>query len=574
MINILKQYKSNIINFILSFLTIFSFSIYLKSSFYNIIIIVLFLGLLCFYNKTYKKYNKKIFTYSIFLSIIFSLILSVGSIVIDNLTIDNIGYLNIKNFIKIFIMFIGFAPFLYRLFYLLFCNINKINIIEKTRKDKIGYKTCLIIFLVIFCGWFILFLRFFPAIMTPDSHYVIHNAVNGILSDHHTFGHTWFFGAFYYLGKLIFSSVYGGIALYTIIQMIIMDLMFTYVISYFYNKKVNKYIIYLLVIFITLNPLFTHYSVTLWRDVLFGMSFLIIFITLYKYIINNYKTNLFDIISFTLSLIILLFFRNNGIFVLIFMTPFIVLIGNKKTYKTIYLITIIILYFIIKGPIFNYFNVEKGLEREAYSIPIQQISRVIASTKKISKKDYEVLDNLYDIDRAKESYNPVISDKMKETIDSNYLKENKKEFLNTWFNLLKKYPALYFEAYFTQTLGYWYPDVEYWATAGESVSIFDENIHTKPLLPKTISNLIDKTTSRKIPFSIFIWSIGLNFSLLVISTCLTIYKKGKNHILCYIPLYGLWLTMMIATPVYAELRYIFGLFACMPFLLFIPFLDD
>ena len=563
--------KKNILNLILAFFSTLSITLYFKTTFYNILIIFIFFGLLYFYNNQNKNIDKIANTYSIILSIFFGIILSVGNIVINNLTISDIGYLNINNFIKIIIMIIGFVPLLYKLFKLLFLNLNKINIIDKSRKDKINLKKFIIIFLIIFAGWFILFLRFFPSIMTPDSHYVIYNSINGILSDHHTFGHTWFFGAFYYLGKLIFSSVYGGIALYTIVQMIIMDLMFCYGLSYFYNLKVKKGIRYILVLFITLNPLFSHYSVTLWRDVLFGMSFFTIFICLYKYL--NNKIKIFDIIIFSISLLFLLFFRNNGIYVLIFMTPFIILIGNKKIFKSIYLVSIILMYFIIKGPIFNHFNIEKGLAREAYSIPIQQISRVIASNK-IDQESLDTLDDLYDVERAKKEYNPVISDKMKETINEDYLKENKDKFLGTWFKLLKKHPLLYFEAYFTQTLGYWYPDVEYWATAGESVSIFDEDIHTKPILPKSINNLIDKTTSRKIPFSIFIWSIGLNIAIFIITTFVTIYKKGLKYILCFVPLYALWFTMLIATPVYAELRYIFGLFCTIPFIIFTPYLKE
>jgi len=564
--------KTKIINVLFSFITTFSFSLFLQCTFYNILIILLFMGLIYFYIKTVKKYNKKIISYSKIISIIFSLFLSIGNIVSLNLSIDNIGFLNLLNVIKIIVMIIGFIPFIYRLFCIVFDNLDKINIIDKKRKEKISIKKIILIFLIIFLGWFILFLRFFPAIMTPDSHYVINNVINKILSDHHTFGHTWFFGLFFTIGKLIFKGVYGGIAFYTIIQMIFMDLMFTYAIIFLYNKNIKKYLLIILTIFISLNPLFSHYSVTLWRDVLFGMSFLTIFISLYKYITNKY--NIFDIIIFTISIMILLFFRNNGIYILIFMSPFIILIGNKKILKAAYFISIIVLYFLIKGPIFSYYNIEKGLEREAYSIPIQQISRVLASNKKVSKKDMEVLDALYDIKRAKENYDPIISDKMKETIDSKYLKENKKEFLNTWFNLLKKYPTIYFEAYFTQTLGYWYPDVKYWATAGESVSIFDSEIHTTPILPSNINKLIDKTTSRKIPFSIFIWSIGLNIMLLIISTFITIFKKGKNHIIYYIPFYALWLTMLVATPVYAELRYIFGIFVVNPFMILLSLTNE
>ena len=108
-------------------------------------------------------------------------------------------------------------------------------------------------FILIFISWFIIFLRFFPAIMTPDSFYVIHNANKIILSDHHTFGHTWFFAFFFYIGKAIFSDLNAGVAVYIIFQMIIIDLIFVLSIKYFYNKGLKKWICYLLTIIFALN---------------------------------------------------------------------------------------------------------------------------------------------------------------------------------------------------------------------------------------------------------------------------------------------------------------------------------
>ena len=44
-------------------------------------------------------------------------------------------------------------------------------------------------------------------------------------------------------------------------------------------------------------------------------------------------------------------------------------------------------------------------------------------------------------------------------------------FLDTYLHLFTKYPNIYFERYFSQTLGYWYPDVIYASTGGESVEL-------------------------------------------------------------------------------------------------------
>lgn len=571
----MEEKRKYIINFFNSLIIYLAISIYINIPFYNTFSLGLFLLILFLYSKSIKNIDKKIKYYSIFLSLVFSITLSIGNIVSKNLLSNNIGFLNYKNIFYIIIMFVGFFLLFYKLSLYLFKNIRKINILRGKKNSILTTKNFIIMFILIFICWFIIFLRFYPAIMTPDSFYVIHNASEKILSDHHTFGHTWFFALFFYIGKSIFSNLNAGVAVYTIFQMIIIDLIFVLSIRYFYNKGLKKCICYLLAIIFAFNPLYSFYSVTLWRDVLFGASFIVILICLYDYVINDFNINKSSLILFTVSIIFMLFFRNNGIYVFIIMSCFIIFIGSKKRVaKLIYCITIIFLYFIVKGPVFNYFKVQKGLPSESYSIPIQQISRVVASGSKIKKSDYSYLTKLYNVKIAKEQYNPIISDKMKETINNDVLKQNKIEFIKVYLSMLIDHPTLYFEAYFTQTLGYWYPDVQYWATAGESNGIFEKEVKSVPLLPKNINRLIDMTTSRKIPFSMLIWSVGLYFEMLVFFTTVSLYKFGKKVLLYYAPFYGLWLSIMVATPVFCEFRYIFGIAISMPFIIVCTFMND
>lgn len=565
--------KNNISNFILALLTYLALKLYNNFSFYSFFAVLLFFVILYFYNKK-LKFNKKICKFSTILSVIFSIFLSIGNIVGKNMTIKDIGFLNFKNVIYIILMFVGFFPFFKRLFILMFKNLNKICI--KSVDDKLSNKESIFIFFLIFLSWFLFFLRYFPAIMTPDSYYVIHYANDGILSDHHTFGFTLFFRLIFSFGKVFFKSLNASIGFYTIFQMLFIDLIFTLAIKYLSNIGLKRKISYIIVLFIAINPLFSHYSVTLWRDVLFSMSFVIICFILYNYVINDFKIKTYDIIIFTLSIIMMLFFRNNGIYVFIFMSPFLILIGkNKRVHKIIYCFVIILLYFYIKGPVFDYFNVSKGLSSESYSIPIQQISRVVASNKKLTSKEYDELSKFYDVDFAKTNYVPKISDNMKGTINSDYLNKNKVKFFKIYTNLFLKYPKLYFEAYLTQTLGYWYPDVDYW-TVGNSggQSFFEKSVKQKSKLPEKANELLDFTISKKIPFSMIIWSIGLNLYILIVSTAISIYKNGKNHILYYVPIYGVWFTLLIATPVFCELRYIYSLFVMIPFYIFIPFVSQ
>ena len=139
--------------------------------------------------------------------------------------------------------------------------------------------------------------------------------------------------------------------------------------------------------------------------------------------------------------------------------------------------------------------------------------------------------------------------------------------------MLVKYPNIYIEAYLSQTLGYWYPDVIYNSTGGETSGIFEsEKVYSSPLTSEVYNRSIDKVVSRKFPLSNFIWSLGIQFIILLISFTVTMYLDDKKYLLCYVPLFGLWLSMMAATPVFCELRYVYGLFTCAPFMLVLPFI--
>nr|MCR5111667.1 hypothetical protein [Ruminococcus sp.] len=44
-------------------------------------------------------------------------------------------------------------------------------------------------------------------------------------------------------------------------------------------------------------------------------------------------------------------------------------------------------------------------------------------------------------------------------------------------------------------------------------------------------------------------------------------------LLVYLPVFGVYITLLIATPVYSEFRYIYSLFTSLPMFCIVPFLD-
>ena len=69
------------------------------------------------------------------------------------------------------------------------------------------------------------------------------------------------------------------------------------------------------------------------------------------------------------------------------------------------------------------------------------------------------------------------------------------------------------------------------------------------------------------------WSIGLCFWIIALFSFIAVKKaKDIKAIYLYVPVIGIWLTMMIASPVFAEFRYVYGAFTCLPLLIIFPYL--
>lgn len=564
--------KKRVHNIILSIFTFVALLIYnndfLNGNSYNIFITLSFFAIYYFYSKFNTKCNKKTKIYSLILSFILGIVLAIGNIVSKYIYDMPSNIFNYKRVLCVIIMTAGFTALFYKLFEIIIPKLK--NVLKLEKNQKMTKKEFLAVMLVILFGNFLYFIRFYPAIMTPDSYYIIHYANNFILSDFHTFGHTWFFGVFFHLGKLIFSNLNSAVAFSITIQMVCISGLFTIVIRYLYNKGLSRKICLLIAFVYGFTPLFGHYSVTLWRDVMFGTAFASLFVSLYDFVTNK-KASKGNVILFIISVLIIMFFRNNGIYIFIFAVPFIIIcLKDKRKTMSIICTSLLVFYFIIKGPVFNYFNVAKSKTAEAYSIPLQQMARVVALNYDINNNDKAFLEKLWEYDKVSTNYKNITSDPIKTITNNDVLKNNKKEFVQTYLSLLIKHPRVYIEAYMMETIGYWYPDIIYWATGGESYGMFEEeNIYNNPLTPTWYNKFIDDTTTRSLPLSNILWSVGLAFITLLISSFITTFYN-KKVLLCYIPLFGLWLSIMVATPVFCELRYVYGLFTCMPLLLVMP----
>ena len=93
-------------------------------------------------------------------------------------------------------------------------------------------------------------------------------------------------------------------------------------------------------------------------------------------------------------------------------------------------------------------------------------------------------------------------------------------------------------------------------------------------LPSGIVRIMEwgENAYMEIPIYGILWSIGFYFWIMLLMLAITI--KKKKNILPFLPVLALWGSLMIATPVYAEFRYIYSLIIGIPLFIAISFSSE
>ena len=541
---------------------------------YKFIYLIAFIGLIVLFKNFKNNNSKEIKKYSTILAIILASILIIGRTVMKYEFNPRANLFTLNSIILNLTFILLAIPFFYVCFNYLILFISNIKLKDKEQFNS--KKLNIISFTMIYLGKIPYLLAFFPGVMTIDSLNMINLFENGTLYNNHPIIFTYFFGFIYNIGKTLFKSGTMGICFYMLIQILIISLVLTSVISFLNKKKVNKVILIFLLLYFSFAPDFGYMSVTLWKDVLFGIAFIPLILSLIN-ILSESKLPLYWYIIFIVSSLMILFFRNNGIYVYLFSFIFLLLLFRYKKIIPITSLVLIISYFIITGPIYNKLNVIPGRTVEAYSVLLEQVGRVYIKGGNVDKESDEYFHKLINIEDIDNKYLTWLLDPMKNLTNNDVLTNTKKDFLKYWFKTFLHNPLIYVESFLSSSVGYWYPDVVYISVRESSVNVAKQydvtkyDIYQKSLLPNNLVNLIRKTTVKSLPLSMIIWSLGFSFLILITSFILSLYfKVDKKLLVIYAPLIALWLTNVIAAPVYCEYRYIYGLIVCNILLISFP----
>lgn len=541
-----------------------------------------------YFNFKNQLKNNKIYSFvKILFCIVFSFFIMMDSTLVFGG--DIVGKLLDNYFTSITYHNIGIFIITFLISYLV---ITLIEVIVDKLKDKVyskkiiehkSKKIFIIAFAIILVLWLPYILSFFPGGIFADTIVSINEALgNTKLYNHNPVLYTLILRLFFNIG-MAFSDSNGislGLMLFTTAQVIAMDGVISYFIYWTYKRGISLKYVILEILFFGLFKLIPLYAISLWKDTIFCLALFLYIIFLADIVYEKGKnlTKVTGIIHYLILMTLVIFLRNNGIYIILFTTIILFFIFRKKLLKqlrrfSIATIIMILICYTIQGPIFKMLNMNTEFV-ENLGMFLQQICYVVSKDGNMTEEQKEFINNIMPIESIKSAYSPCLIDSIKWSTEFNskYIEDNKGKFFKVWFQMFLQNPVAYVKAYLLNSIGFWdvneatfnaYTNHTMWPTLQEAPE-YKQNDYIEKLTNHSIRNLLEPQTPISSAVFLFITLIGF---------IITVYRKKYVNLLIYCPIIATWLTIMVAVPVAFALRYVYILVLALPMSIIIPFLD-
>jgi hypothetical protein len=249
--------------------------------------------------------------------------------------------------------------------------------------------------------------------------------------------------------------------------------------------------------------------------------------------------------------------------------------------------------------VFPALKVVPGSPAEALSVPLQQLARIARDHQdELTTKERQAISRVFggqSPEAMAKRYDPRLSNPVKDYFDRQWFSAHRADFLHSWLALVARFPASAGAAFIAGNYGYWWPGAQYWISS-DRIYPNQLGLAARPrgqrILPrelwyakKTKDYAQESHTwrwylnPRNLPVLTLLWRPGTAFWVLLASAIAFIAGQKRRRqeqpesrptqlLLAFLPAGLLWLTCL-ASPVFAEFRYVYALFLCAPTLLWL-----
>lgn len=338
-----------------------------------------------------------------------------------------------------------------------------LDFFEKKQYHKgliLGRYSSVVIFCSLFLCWFVVFLTFYPGSCSYDSYQSIQQALTQITSNAHPVLFTVIVKICIQTGLALFHNMNAAVALFSIVQMLILAGVLTYTVQWLAKHNVPLLLIVLIIIYYSVNPIIVRYSFTMWKDILFSAVILLLTLFLYDLVTDERKTLQDNATLLQLIILsVLASFLRNRIIYGVMACFFILLIIEEQRKRKLFMVfsAASIFVLVIQGPVYDALEIEKSNFAEGQGVSLQQIAAVVVQNGNISDAELEYIEHIIPLEDIPKAYKASTVDSLKyyESFDNEYLNNHSGKYLQVWAGIVWKNPWIATKAWLMTTRGFW-----------------------------------------------------------------------------------------------------------------------
>ncbi len=452
------------------------------------------------------------------------------------------------------------------------------------------------------------FLIYYPTWFNNDAVWQMEQALGmAAKSNHHPYFHTLIIKVFLTVGYGLFHDYTAAVALYTFCQMALTAAVFSFYLYLLYRRGTRILWLVLAVFFYALLPINGMFSICMGKDAWFTAAFLLFVWAVHNCAAKTGTSGTPGVrrwFCFFVTGVSVCLLRSNGIFVFLGTAVLLVISqmfsgraadraerqssrkeealngtdGGRRKYlwrerQRMYtsVAAVLVCYLLWQGPILTALQVQPPDTIESLTMPVQHLLCAYARGGNLKPEEVEMLEAVVPLEHIDEYYNPYLFDMTKNYIrehgNQQVIAENKSAYAKLWLNVGLRNSMLYLEAEIRQTAGYYALHIPH-----------DQILYSEYFM---VDNPFGIESERKVfsydasiamgeflqwfqTFYNRVWSLGLNTWLLLFALACALYR-GRRAI-AFAPCVMLLGSLLLATPVYNEFRYAYGVFVALPVL--------
>ena len=401
---------------------------------------------------------------------------------------DGVDFAKLSLYLNTICLAIAMAPFVA----CLWRKLKGLDVIDRdeNEKDKATGKTSepksfrsstpfnfFYIWAIIFLFWMPVFFALYPGAFVYDATEEYVEVISRQFTMHHPLLHVLALGGIVHLFEYIGAGANLGIAVYVLLQMLVMSAALSFVVRSLQMWGVTKRYAFITVLFFSIFPLFPLYAVCTAKDGLFTVFLLVSIVSMGNIIRSTdaekapaSTTSMSDMVIFLVSSTLMMMLRNNGLYAytataLIIVIVFIVdrryrsASSNRITARLLILMALSIVLSLGGTRIMKLATgATDGEHQEMLTVPIQQLARTYTYSPEAFTPDEEALLKAFIPEDYLTTYTPRISDVLKSGFDNQYYESHRALFYKLWLTIGARRPLTYLNAHLGTAYGYIYPD--------------------------------------------------------------------------------------------------------------------